>query len=102
MPLPVNLTLRRLGEGLRVRRNKIVQQRLPWMFIDLLCRMDEREGDATLQAGDRVRLAGDARVLTVVEHLEGGQMRCRDPSNDRPLIVAANDLRKVEADEPAR
>ena len=100
MALFVNLTLRRLGEGLRARRNKVVQQRMPWMFIDLLCRLDERESDPPLQVDDRVRLAGDDRLFTVVEHLDGGQVRCRDPSNGRPLIVAARDLRKVELDEP--
>jgi hypothetical protein len=100
MALHGNLTLRRLAEGLRARRNKVVQQRLPWVFIDLLCRLDERESDPSLQVDDRVRLAGDNRLFTVVEHLDGGQVRCRDPSNGRPLIVAARDLRKVEADEP--
>jgi hypothetical protein len=100
MALPVSLTLRRLGDGLRARRNKVVQQRLPWMFIDLLCRLDERESDPPLQVDDRVWLGGDDRLFTVVEHLDGGQVRCRDASNGRPLIVAARDLRKVEADEP--
>ena len=97
----VNLTLKRLGEGLRTRRNKIVQQRLPWRFIDLLCRLDEREDDAGLRTGDRVRLTSGDRVLTVIECLEEGQVKCRDTASDRWLIVSASDLRKIEPDDPA-
>lgn len=97
----VNLTLKRLGEGLRTRRNKIVQQRLPWRFIDLLCRLDEREDDAGLRTGDRVRLTSGDRILTVIECLEAGQVKCRDTVSDRRLIVSANDLRKIEPDDPA-
>jgi hypothetical protein len=92
----INLTLRRLGEGLRTRRNKIVQQRLPWRFIDLLCRLDESEEHAAFQVGDRVRLARDGRVLTVVELLEAGQVTCRDVAGGRLLIVSAGDLNKVD------
>jgi hypothetical protein len=92
----INLTLRRLGEGLRTRRNKIVQQRLPWRFIDLLCRLDEREEHAALQIGDRVRLARDGRILTVVELLEAGQVTCRDVAGGRLLIVSAGDLSKAD------
>ncbi len=91
----INMTLRRIGEGLRTRRNKIVQQRLPWRFIDLLCRIDEREEHAALQVGDRVRLVRDGRALTVVELLEGGQVTCRDVAGGRLLIVAADDLNKA-------
>jgi hypothetical protein len=101
MILPVNLTLRRLGEGLRTRRNKIVQQRLPWRFIDLLCRLDEREEHAALRVGDRVRLAADGRVLTVVELLEAGQVTCRDAAGGRLLIVSTRDLDKVEPGDSA-
>ncbi|MFM9845555.1 MAG: hypothetical protein ACKVP3_00150 [Hyphomicrobiaceae bacterium] len=96
MALPVNLTLRRLGEGLRTRRNKIVQQRLPWRFIDLLCRLDEREEGAMFHIGDRVRLAADGRVLTVVELLEAGQVTCQDTVGGRLIIVSARDLDKIE------
>jgi hypothetical protein len=97
----VNLTLRRLGEGLRTRRNKILQQRLPWRFIDLLCRLDESEEHAALRVGDRVRLMRDGRVLTVVELLEGGQVTCRDVEGGRLLIVSASDLAKIEPGDPA-
>ena len=91
----INMTLRRLGEGLRTRRNKIVQQRLPWRFIDLLCRIDEREEHAAFQVGDRVRLARDGGALTVVELLEAGQVTCRDVAGGRLLIVSASDLNKA-------
>jgi hypothetical protein len=91
----VNQTLRRLGEGLRTRRNRIVQQRLPWRIIDLLCRLDEREEHAALQVGDSVRLERDGRVLTVVELLEAGQVTCRDMESGRLLILSANDLARI-------
>lgn len=98
---PVNLILRRIGEGLRARRSEVVQQRLPWRFIDLLCRLDEREEDAALRPGDRVRLAADTRLLTVVEVLEAGQVTCRDVAGGRVLIVSAADLHKVDPENPA-
>ena len=100
MERPVTLVLRRLGEGLRTRRNKIVQQRLPWRLIDLLCRLDEREEHAGLQVGDRVRLAPGGRVLNVVELLDAGQVTCRDAGNGRLLIVAAGDLAKIDPAPP--
>jgi hypothetical protein len=96
MALPVNLMLRRLGEGLRTRRNKIVQQRLPWRFLDLLCRLDEREEGVIVRAGDRVRLAADGRVLTVVEQLDTGQVTCEDVAGGRRIIVSARDLDVIE------
>ena len=101
MALPVNLTLRRLGEGLRTRRNKIVQQRLPWRFLELLCRLDEREEGAMVRVGDRVQLAADGRVLTVVELLEAGQVTCRDAADGRLLIVSERDLDKIERGDSA-
>lgn len=97
----VNQTLRRLGEGLRTRRNRIVQQRLPWRIIDLLCRLDEREEHAALRVGDNVRLERDGRALTVVELLEAGQVTCRDVGSGRLLIMSVNDLAKIEPMDPA-
>ena len=100
MERPVNLVLRRLGEGLRARRNKVVQQRLPWRLIDLLCRLDEREEHAALRVGDRVSLARDGRVLNVVELLDAGQVTCRDVGSGRLLIVSTGDLAKIEPATP--
>lgn len=96
MDRTVNLTLRRLGEGLRNRRNKIVQQRLPWRWIDLLCRLDEREEQVAFRVDDRVRLERDDRILVVVEVLEGSQVTCRDVGSGRLLIVSAADLARIE------
>lgn len=97
----VNQTLRRLGEGLRTRRNRIVQQRLPWRLIDLLCRLDEREEHAALRVGDRVRLVRDGRVFTVVELLDAGQVTCRDVGGGQLLIASAGDLARIEPGDPA-
>ena len=43
MRSPIDLSLRRIGEGLQKEGEEIVQTPMPWNFLDLLCKLDEKE-----------------------------------------------------------
>ena len=43
MRTEIDLTLRRLGEGLQRAGEETVQKPLPWRFLELLCQLDEKE-----------------------------------------------------------
>ena len=40
---PIDLSLRRIGEGLKKDGEDMVQTPMPWTFLDLLCQLDEKE-----------------------------------------------------------
>ena len=55
MRTEIDLTLRRLGEGLKRVAEETVQKPLPWRFLDLLCRLDEKEAAEGTKAADMTR-----------------------------------------------
>ena len=55
MRTEIDLTLRRLGEGLQTAGEATVQQPLPWRFLELLCQLDEKEEAVGTKAADMTR-----------------------------------------------
>ena len=43
MRSPIDPSLRRIGEKLKKDGEDTVQTPMPWTFIDLLCKLDEKE-----------------------------------------------------------
>ena len=59
MRTEIDLTLRRLGEGLQRAGEATVQKPLPWRFLDLLCQLDEKEEEVGTKAADMTRAHHD-------------------------------------------
>ena len=49
---PIDLSLRRIGEGLQKDGEDTVQTPMPWTFLDLLCTLDEKEEAAGNKADE--------------------------------------------------
>ena len=55
MRSPIDLSLRTIGEGLKEDGEDIVQTPMPWTFLDLLCKLDEKEEALGDKADDPTR-----------------------------------------------
>ena len=55
MRTEIDMTLRRLGEGLKRVGEETVQKPLPWRFLELLCQLDEKEEAVGTNAADMTR-----------------------------------------------
>ena len=55
MRTEIDMTLRRLGEGLKRVGEETVQKPLPWRFLELLCQLDEKEEAVGTKAADMTR-----------------------------------------------
>ena len=51
----IDLSLRRIGEGLQKDGEDTVQTPMPWTFLDLLCKLDEKEEALGEKADDMTR-----------------------------------------------
>ena len=60
MRTEIDLTLRRLGEGLQRMNEATVQKPLPWRFLDLLCQLDDKEEAVRGKGADMTRLTTTA------------------------------------------
>lgn len=48
-------TLRQIGERLQRAGEETVQTPMPWLFLELLCQLDEKEKALANEANDRAR-----------------------------------------------
>ena len=65
MRTPIDLSLRRIGEGLQKDGEDMVQTPMPWTFLDLLCALDEKEeaaeGKPADTAGEQICKGADKK-----------------------------------------
>ena len=55
MRIGIDLTLRRIGEGLQRAGEDTVQTPMPWLFLELLCQLDEKEEELGSKAQEATR-----------------------------------------------
>ena len=55
MRSPIDPSLRRIGERLQKDGEDTVQTPMPWTFLDLLCKLDEKEEALGDKADDSTR-----------------------------------------------
>jgi uncharacterized protein YodC (DUF2158 family) len=100
MPAPIANTLLHLGKVLREGAEPLVRQRLPWRWIDLLCRLDEKEAELMqFQPGDVVRLRTGSNEMTVSAILGADEVECTyfDGTQQFTVAVRGADLEKIDA-----